>query len=239
VTDDLPREEVLATVDRMVEDLLDRAGVREPPVDAIALAQGHLGITICLDREQLQRGRAQRAGGRPQIFLKPEPTEERHQWTVAHEIGEHLKAELLRRLGIAPDQTRAMAGESLANLFAHHLLVPACWFAADAPALDYDVLELKKRYRTSSHEVIALRFLDLPEPCVVTVLDNDHVTRRKSNAWPITRQLQPAEEQCQRYVNHYSRPRVVRAEGWTVQGWPVHHADWKREILRSVADEFV
>jgi Zn-dependent peptidase ImmA (M78 family) len=234
--DELPREEVVAGVDRAVLELLDRAGLEGPPVDAIALAQRHLGMIVCLDRRQPQRGRAQRAAGRPQIYLKPEPTEERHQWTVANEIGEHLKADLLARLGIEPDQARVMSGESLANLFAYRLLVPTCWFAGDAPAQDYDLLELKKRYRTSSHEVIALRFLDLPEPCVITVIDNEQVTRRKSNAWPVRRQLEPAEEECQRYVHHYSRPRQVRKDIWTVQGWPVHQADWKREILRSVAD---
>jgi Zn-dependent peptidase ImmA (M78 family) len=193
-------------------------------------------MVVCLDRGQPQRGRAQRAAGRRQIYLKPEPTEERHQWTVAHEIGEHFKIDLLGRLGVEPEQMRSMAGESLANLFAYRLLVPTYWFAADAPALDYDILELKKRYRTSSHEVIALRFLDLPEPCVVTVIDNDQVTRRKSNAYPVRRPLETAEQACQRYVNHYSRPRVVREGIWTVQGWPVHQTDWKREILRSVRD---
>src|SRR5262245_46961907 len=130
--DDLPREEVLETVDHFIVELLDAAGVKEPPVDAIAVAQRHLGIVVGLDKSQSQRGRAQRAGGRPQIYLRPEPTEERHQWTVAHEIGEHLKVPLLQRLGIAPDDTRPMTGESLANLFAHHLLVPGCWYKADA-----------------------------------------------------------------------------------------------------------
>jgi Zn-dependent peptidase ImmA (M78 family) len=236
MSDDLSREDVVAKVDRMVDELLERAELSGPPVDAIALAQGTLGMVVCLDRGQPQRGRAQRAAGRRQIYLKPEPTEERHQWTVAHEIGEHFKIDLLGRLGVEPEQMRAMAGESLANLFAHHLLVPTCWFAGDAPGLDYDILELKKRYRTSSHEVIALRLLDLPEPCVVTVIDNDQVTRRKSNAYPVRRPLEPAEQACQRYVNHYSRPRVVREGNWTVQGWPVHQTDWKREILRSVRD---
>jgi Zn-dependent peptidase ImmA (M78 family) len=235
--EDLSREEVTAAVDRAVEELLRGAGVEAPPVDAIALAQRHLGIIVCLDRRQQQRGRAQRSAGRKQIFLRPEPTEERHQWTVAHEIGEHLKPALLRRLGLAPQQTRAMAGESLANLFAYRLLVPTCWFAADAPAAGYELPELKERYRSASHEVVAWRFLDLPEPCVITVFDNEHVSRRRSNAWRITRELAPAERECQRYVNHYSRPRVVRASGWTVQGWPVHQADWKREILRSVFEE--
>src|SRR3954447_15475107 len=140
--DGLPREEIVTTIDRAVAGLLEAAGLTAPPVDAIALAQRHLGMIVCLDRRQNQRGRAQRAAGRKQIFLRPEPTEERHQWTVAHEIGEHLKVSLLERLGIEPEETRAMTGESLANLFAHRLLVPTCWFAADAPSYDYDILAL-------------------------------------------------------------------------------------------------
>src|SRR5215472_18749445 len=119
--EDLSREEVTEAVDRAVEDLLRAAGVEAPPVDAIALAQRHLKMVVCLDRRQQQRGRAQRAAGRKQIYLRPEPTEERHQWTVAHEIGEHLKSALLERLHIPPERTRAMFGESLANLFAHRL----------------------------------------------------------------------------------------------------------------------
>jgi Zn-dependent peptidase ImmA (M78 family) len=235
--DDMQREDVVAVVDQMVDELLMAAGVAEPPVDAIALAQGHLGMVVCLDKRQVQRGRAQRSGGKPQIYLRPEPTEERHQWTVAHEIGEHLKAELLERLNIEPGQTKAMTGESLANLFAYHLLVPSCWFKADAKALDYGLLKLKTRYKTSSHEVIALRFLDLPDPCVVTVVDNDKVSRRRSNGPRITRELFPAEQKCQRYVNERGRAKVVRDNGITVQGWPVHTLDWKREILRSVLDD--
>ncbi len=232
--DNLPREDVMTAIDTMVEELLAAAGLGQPPIDTIALAQNHLGMVIVLDQRQPQRGRAQRSLGKKQIFLKPEPREERHQWTVAHEIGEHLKSELLSRLGIAPNEARAMAGESLANLFAYRLLVPTCWFAEDAKTLDYDLLDLKKRYSTSSHEVIAWRFLDLPEPCVITILDNERITRRRSNAWPTRRQLLPAEEQCWKHVTQKSTPKVVCADEWTVQGWPVHELDWKREILRSV-----
>jgi Zn-dependent peptidase ImmA (M78 family) len=234
--EDLPREELLAKIDSYVEELLQAARVEEPPVDAIRLAQGHLGMTVCLDRRQPSRGRAQRSAGKAQIFLKPEPTTERHQWTVAHEVGEHLKSSLLARLEIDPGETRAMAGESLANLFAHHLLLPAGWFAADAAATGYDVLKLKQRYSTASHEVIAMRLLDLPEPVIVTIVDNDRIYRRRSNAWPVRKVLEPIEQQCQRYVNYYSRPAVRREGGWTVHGWPVHQADWKREILRSVVE---
>jgi Zn-dependent peptidase ImmA (M78 family) len=238
MSDSLDREDVTSQVDRLVEELLAKAGLEGPPVDAITLAQKQLGMVVCLDQRQAQRGRAQRAGGRSQIYLRPEPTEERHQWTVAHEIGKHLKAELLQRLGISPEQTRAMSGESLANLFASRLLVPSRWLAGDAPACDYDVLELKKRYRTSSHEVIAWRFLDLPAPCIITIVDNDHISRRKSNSWPIrAKVLEPVEERCQRLVSQQGRPRTVRDGTWTVQGWPVHQGAWKREILRSVVEE--
>jgi predicted transcriptional regulator len=236
MAEELVREEVLDVVDRAVEELLTAAKVEGPPVDTIALAQSHLGMVVCLDRRQPQRGRVQRSGERRQIFLRPEPSEERHQWTVAHEIGEHCKPDLLRRLGIGPEETRALSGESLANLFAHRLLVPAVWFRDDAPALDYDLLELKQRYRTASHEVIAWRFLDLPAPCVVAMVDNDHVHRRRSNSFRVNRQLSTAEQDCQQYVSRHGRPHVLRRDGWTVQGWPIHAAEWKRDVLRSVVD---
>ena len=235
--DDMPREDMVATVDRMVEELLDASKLKQPPVDAIALAQQHLGMVVVLDQRQPQRGRAQRTLGKKQIYLRPEPREERHQWTVAHEIGEHLKSELLQRLGIEPSEARVMIGESLANLFAYRLLVPTCWFADDAKAMDYDLLALKKRYATSSHEVLAWRLLDLPEPCIITILDNEHISRRRSNAWPTKRALLPAEEQCWKYVTQHGKPKVVRDDEWTVTGWPVHELEWKREILRSVRME--
>jgi Zn-dependent peptidase ImmA (M78 family) len=235
--EDLQREDLLGTVDRVVEELLEAATVAGPPVDAIRLAQEHLGIVVCLDERQGQRGRAQRAAGVKQIFLRPEPTLERHQWTVAHEIGEHVKPSLLRRIGIEPEQTRAMTGESLANLFAYHLLVPSRWFREDAPLVNYDLPALKERYQTASHEVVAWRLLDLPEPCVITIFDNETIHRRRSNSWRVTRRLEPAEQDCQRYVHSHGRAKTVRKTGCTVQGWPVHREGWKREILRSVYEE--
>ncbi|MBL8795808.1 MAG: ImmA/IrrE family metallo-endopeptidase [Planctomycetia bacterium] len=234
--DELPREEVVDVLDRVIDELLDAAGVVQPPVDVIALAQTHLKMVVCLDRRQQTRGRAQRASGGQLICLRPEPTEERHQWTVAHEIGEHWKADLLARLGIDPEGTGPMAGESLANLFAYRLLAPSRWFAADAPACDYDLLQLKARYRTASHEVLAWRLLDLPAPCIITIVDNERVYRRRSNGIRVTRRLGRAEEDCLRRVHEHGRPVTVRHEPWTVQGWPVHRPDWKREVLRAVFD---
>lgn len=235
--ENLEREEVVTVVDRAVEELLTAARIEGPPVDAIALAQGHLGMTVCLDRSQKQRGRAVRIKRRPHIYVCPEPSEERHQWTIAHEIGEHIKVQLLQRLGISPEGTRPMFGESLANLFAHRLLVPTIWYQDDAPGHDYDVQALKGRYRTASYEVLALRLLDLPEPCIITIVDNEHIHRRRSNVWPVRKELSPPERRCQEYVHYHSRPRRVQENSWTVHGWPVHQADWKREILRSVVEQ--
>jgi hypothetical protein len=205
-------------------------------VDAVQLAERHLGIEVCVDGRQPGRGRAQKNRGGKLIYLRPEPSAERRQWTVAHEIGEHLRQQLLERLAGGGDAP-VMTGESLANLFAYRLLTPTCWFAEDARNLDYVLPDLKQRYGTASHEVIAWRLLDLPEPCVITIIDNEHVSRRRSNAWPVTRQLAPAEQACLEYVHHYSRARRVQADGWTVWGWPVHQPDWRREVLRSVYEE--
>jgi hypothetical protein len=75
-----------------------------------------------------------------------------------------------------------------------------------------------------------------PEACIVTIVDNAHIYRRRSNSYPIRKKLEPAEEKCQRYVHHHGRAKRVQENGWTVYGWPVHQADWKREILRSVVE---
>jgi hypothetical protein len=226
MTEDLSREEVHHAIDRLVEDLLDAAGVAAPPVDAIAVARDHLH----LDLTPPKRRRAA-----PEDDL--EPPETVRQWLAAQRIGEHHKPVLLRRLGLDPTGTRGLSGASLVNLFATHLLLPTCWFADDARELEGDIMELHARYRTAGVEQIAWRLLDLPAPCIITVVDNDHVARRRSNAWSVRRELAPPEAECQRYVHHFSRPRRVSSGGWTVQGWPIHRAEWKREILRSVTDD--
>ncbi len=236
--DDMPRDEVLAVLDQIVRELLEQAGITEPPVDAIALAQKHLGMIVSLDRRQQQRGRVQRPGKKPQIFLRPEPTEERHQWTVAHEIGQHFKTQIHERLNISPEEAKELTGESLANLFSSRLLVPTDWFRADARDLDCDLLELKKRYSTASHEVIALRFLDLLEPTIVTVMDNGEIHRRKTNGPRIkATELEPAEQKCWQTANRTGKPKTLTEGAWAVQCWPIHTTDWKREILRSVVEE--
>jgi hypothetical protein len=218
MNEDLTREDVYRAADLLVEELLEAAGVTRPPVNAVDVAR-HLKIALREPAPSAPRG-----------------SEESRQWSAAQAIGERLKPDLLRRLGFDPASRQSLPGESLAGLLAHRLLTPTSWFAADARACGWDVPELKRLYDTAGYEVVAWRLLDLPEPCVITIVENDHVHRRRSNAWRVNKTLQPAERECQRYVHHYSRPRVVSADGWTVQGWPLHEPDWKREILRSVGE---
>jgi len=236
MTEDLSHEEIAHAVDQAVANLLDAATIEAPPVDAVALARGHLGLTIRVEAQPERRGRSRRPAAGGEIILSPGLSEERKQWTVAQEIGARFKPAVLERLGLAADRPRGLLGESLANLFAQRLLVPTCWFAVEARARAYDLLDLKKLFASASHEVIAWRWLDLPAPCIVTLIDNDHVQRRRGNAFRVQRELSEPERRCQRYVSHYSRPQTLQEDGWTVQGWPVHQADWKREVLRSVID---
>jgi hypothetical protein len=224
----LPQEEVLHTIDRLVEELLEAAGCCEPPVDAVSLARGHLRLPPAPSRRpRPHRPDPEAAGATGQV---------EQQWLAAQDIGTHFKPALLARLDVEAEEARGLGGASLANLFAQHLLTPRAWFAGDARSLGYDLLELAKLYSTAGTERVAWRLLDLPEPCILSVVDNGHVLRRRSNAWPVRRELLPPEKECQRYVHHYSRPRVVVGGGWTVQGWPLHRADWKREILRTAGE---
>jgi hypothetical protein len=130
-----------------------------------------------------------------------------------------------------------MLGESLTRLFAEHLLVPTVWLADEARACNDDLFELKERFTTASHELIAWRLLDLDQPCVITVIDNERVSKRRGNAFNVAKELAPAEKACLRQVQRYSRPCRVSEEGWDVRGWPLHRPDWKREILRSVVED--
>jgi hypothetical protein len=239
--EELSREEVHQAVDRVIADFFESVGVSGPPVDALDLARRHLGLEVSL-QDDSPRSRRRSSIKHAPLLTSPASAgggrgEEQLQALAAQKIGEHLEPSLRERLGIPPHQRRALMGESLSHLLADHLLVPTRWLAEQARACGHDLLELKATFRTASHERIAWRLLDLEEPCIITIIDNDQISRRRSNFWRVRRQLAPAEQECQTYVNTYSRPRTVRSAGWTVQGWPVHQADWKREVLRSVIDE--
>jgi hypothetical protein len=228
MSEELTQEDVCRAIDALVEELLEEGGVSEPPVDAVALAR-HLGLEPAGERGR--RGRA-----RPEFVNAHEATPEQRQREAAIELAEHLHGDLLDRLGVE-EGPRPMFGESLTRLFAERLLLPQAWLAGEARVCGYDLFELKGRFSTASHEAIAMRLLDLDQACIVTVVDNERVTRRRANSGNVGRELAPAEAACLRQVQKYSRPCRVSDGGLDVRGWPIHKADWKREILRSVIEE--
>jgi hypothetical protein len=223
VSEGLSREEVHDAIDRAVSELLDEQGVGRPPVDAVALA-GRLGVAVEARRG---RGREDDEGGPP----------EHRQWLAAVALWSRQAPAVLARLGVAPEERRGLSAESLPELFARRLLVPTPWLRDEAAACGHDLLALKAIFATANHEVIAWRMLDLPEPCIITLIDNGRVSRRKSNAWRPPRELSGPERRCREQVSRYSRACEVSEGAWRVQGWPVHQADWKREVLRSVVEE--
>ncbi len=219
MSDDLSPEDVAGIIDHLVSEALSAAGVEGPPVDALALAR-HRGINIVPERT---------ARGAREIVLPEDRSAEARQWIVARGIAEDLREQLSERLGF-------LASSYHLNLFALHLLLPTAWFAAEARAMGHDVLELKKRYPTAPLEEIAFRLVDLSEPCVVTLLYEERVQRRRSNGPRVKKKLEEPERECLRQVMADAQPHIVRRGGWTVQGWPAPLDGWQRTILRSVVD---
>ncbi len=231
-------EELSAGLDAVVERVLDEAQIDRPPVNAMALARG-LGITVALDARQPGRARYMRLSqprgraSRATVLLRPEPRGERLQWALAHEIGEHLACRVFAALGADPRETGPEARERVANHLAGRLLLPGRWFAADGAACNWDLLRLKSRYATASHELIARRMIEMPPPVIVTIFDQGQVYLRRSNVAGRVPPPSPIEMRCWRAVHDVGRPHRSQHQSLRVRGWPVHEEGWKREILRA------
>jgi hypothetical protein len=240
---EMTREELAAGLDRVAEGVLDEAGVRIPPVDALAIAEA-LGMALALDDRQDGRARYVRlgdrwaGGSRPAILLRPEPRFERRQWAVAHEIGEYVAHRIFARWGVEPVEATANAREQAANWLAGRLLLPTVWFVPDGVACDWDLLALKSRYRTASHELIARRMLECHPPVVISIFDQRRLSFRRSNVFGRVPPPSPAEIECWNGVREHSRPRRTGQGSARVQGWPVHEEGWEREILRLEIEEW-
>ena len=238
---EITANELAASLDAVAMDLLGEAGVEGPPIDALAIAH-RLGMTVAWDDRQRGRARYVRLHGtrgrrpRATILLRPEPRTERRQWAVAHEIGEHVANRVFASLSVDPREAPANAREEIATHLASRILLPHKWFAADAPACGWDLLELKARYATASHELIARRMLDLDRAVIVTIFDHGRVHFRRGNLpWRVP-PPSSGEMDCWRAVHTRGRPHQTSDGLRMVQGWPVHEPDWRREILRAEVD---
>jgi len=235
----ISEHEMASALDAAAHEAIEAAGIARPPVSAIELASSR-AMTVALDRGQCERARLVRlkaTGDGGSIFLRPEPRSERRQWAVAHELGELLAHRVFDALGVDPREAARGAREAIANQLASRLLLPSMWFFDDARQFDWDLLRLKERYATASHELIVRRMLDGPRQIVISIFDRDRMNFRRGNwsfrAPPIT----PAETTCQQTVHRTGSEETVFDGLRRVQGWPVHEQDWKREILRLECEE--
>ncbi len=250
---EIPDEQLAAELDSIALDTLMGEGVDHPPVDAFEIARG-MRLAVAWDDRQRGRARCVRLGpgvdgtGRPAILLRPDDRRERLQWAVAHEIGEQLASQVFGRLGIDAREADPSCREQLANLLASRLLLPGEWFVTDGTACGWDLRELKARYATASHELIARRMLDCSPPVIITIFDQGQVTFRRSNVSGRVPPLSAGEEACWRKA-HDAAHDAAHDGAWPsesgdglgeIRAWPVHEAQWKREILRTeLADVFV
>ena len=239
---DITPHDYAAALDAVVEDLLAEAGVVAPPVDAFRLA-ANCRLAVLVDDDQQGRARfvrLARHGGdcqRGAIFIRSDPRPERRQWAVAHEVGEAVAEHVFRLLGVHPAEAGLAARESVANALASHLLLPTRWFERWARRADWDLLRLKRRFATASHELIARRMLEFEAPAIISVFDQGKVTWRMSNRGHRAPPLSPAETRCWREAHDTGRPRRRECQPLRVVCWPVHEPEWKREILRTALPE--
>ncbi|HTU27540.1 MAG TPA: ImmA/IrrE family metallo-endopeptidase [Pirellulales bacterium] len=235
-------EEFAAALDRVAAEVLASAACHEPPVDALEVAR-RIGLEVAYDSRQPSRARIVSLAGHgdhaphDSILLRPDPRPERRQWAVAHEIGEHMAYQVFAALGASGAEAPPTAREGVANHLAGRLLLPSDWFGRDATACDWDLLELKRRYATASHELIARRMLDFEPWIVITIFDNDRLTFRRSNRFRRRPELSPDERECRRHVTAARRPCWLERQGCRISAWPVYEPDWRREILRTWYDE--
>ena len=194
---------------------------------------------MAVDDRQRGRARYVRLRGirgrkpRPTILLRPEPRHERRHWAVAHEIGEHVAYRVFGRLSVDPREAAPNARERVAMYLAARLLLPSPWFAADATTSGWDLLRLKSRYATASHELIARRMLDLGPTVIISIFDLEQLSFRGSN---VPGQVPPpssGEMACWRAVHTRNAPEESTDGPRKIQAWPVHEPGWKREILRT------
>jgi hypothetical protein len=240
---DLTVEEITDALDAIVDEILDHCGCEQPPVDAFAIAR-ELGITIALDDFQSGRARYVRLSNRsalqptPTILLRSDPRFERQQWAVAHEIGEHTAFRVFNRLGVEHCETSSRAREQVANQLAGRLLVPSKWFAQDAAECGWDLLFLKQSYATASHELIARRMLEFRPAVIITIFDQGRITFRRSNLPGRVPPPSSDEITCWQRVYERNEPYSTTAGLCDISGWPIHEADWKREIVRCEVGEY-
>lgn len=239
---EIPQPQLVAVLDEVVFGLLAAADIHQPPVDAFRVAAA-IGVPVVRDETQPGRARYVRlatagltsgcSSAGPSILLRSDPRPERLQWAVAHELGEHVAAEVFERLGIATVDIAVAARETVANHLANRLLLPTSMLAGAGAQCDWDLAALKTSFATASHELIARRMLEFEPLVCISIFDHGRLTLRRSSNSGRAPPLTPLEQSCQAAANRTGRPAARIGQAMRVRAWPVHEPGWKREILRS------
>ncbi len=232
-------EELFEAIDRLVAGLLERAGLREPPVDALFVATEHLGLPVHEQAPSAGRGgrvyRHRTAGA--VVSLVPGMTYEQRHQAAAEGIVAALLPELCRKLHLPwPAEQRGLLTQ-FRPAFVPRLLLPTRWFRAALRECKHDLYALKERFRTASYEMIALRWLDSDTPCIVSIVDDGVPALRRSNTATVGKKLEPAEQICHDRIAQLQQPQRHRSGGWTVYGWPIPDRLTQRIILYAVPDD--
>ncbi|REK15753.1 MAG: ImmA/IrrE family metallo-endopeptidase [Planctomycetota bacterium] len=234
---ELTTEEWSEALDAVAGQLIAELPSAAPPIDALRLART-LGLTVAWDERQPSRGRMARlaalgTGAGASILVRPDPRPERLQWAIAHEIGEFCAHRVFDSLAVDPREAPPAAREAVANHLASRILLPRASFAEDGRACDWVLFDLKARYASASHELIARRMLDMGPSVVITIFDHGRRTLRRSNL-PFRVPPLGETESAAWETAHRQAVSVDRADyRQRVQAWPVHEPEWKREILRT------
>lgn len=157
---DFSHEDLVDAIDHAVRELLTRAGVNHPPVDALELAQVHFRLAVVM--AELEEEEPRRYGAPPKrrpdpnaIVLKMEQSEEAHQTLAGRAVAKQLLPGILAKLGIAPGTENRGADKQLMGAILPRLLLPTRLFAPQARRSGYDLFDLKSVFTTATYEAIA------------------------------------------------------------------------------------
>ncbi len=235
---DFSHEELIETVERFVAGLIERAVIR-PPVNALVLAEEHLGIPVRVvnpDPEDDGRARRRRDAGLG-ITLTTDMSAEARQRAAADGAARFLLPEICAKLGVQLGPDTKQFAAHLRGLIAPRVLVPTKLLRVALKEHKYDVPALHATFATATMEAVALRLLDLDSPCAITVVDDGVVAVRRANRFAVTKKLEAAEEECVERVTALELPHRARKGEWTAWGWPVPDRPFRRILIRSVRDD--
>jgi predicted transcriptional regulator len=238
---DFTTEELFDTIEREVDALLKSQGIEQPPVNAVRLIRDVFRYTIVYaepDDEPREYGAAPRRRPRPrELQFLPTHSPTAQLSLAARACAKEMIPRVLERLGIPPGTEQRGAQNQLIGLIAPRLVLPTRWYAKACQRSTFDVEQLRMQFSDVAYEWLALRWLDLEDPCVVAIVDDGTVSTRRSNFASLGKKLTDAEERCLELIHTSEEPQRVRLNDWSTRGWPISGGPFNRILLRSVPDE--